>query len=475
MADRHPTLTGQHVLFTNLATRKQKKTMKHLFLFHIFLIGLTTISIAQNTFSKEELKSDIDAIYLMVSEIHPDMFANISQEAYETKIQEAKSQITDNMSRLEFYRISAPLVSCFKDGHTMLNFDWTDLQKMNGKHFPYSVSLNLQHPSLVIKSSFNENDSPIPDGAQILSINNKSAIEIINNIVKLVSGETGFYKEALINMMSFPYMATQFIGDSIFSVEYFFNDSIFSKTLNGVRYRQIFNALQNTEEDLAPYSLKVDEDNAIAIINFNRFLDLDRFSLFLDSTFTLIQENNISDLIIDLRKNLGGNSLLGDALFQYISNVPFKQFGKAIVKTSERQKQFHYEYFGAEQNEEIGYKIFDDATLNEFEENHLRFKGKVYLLTSHSTYSSAASFAWTFKYFEVGTIIGEETGGQAVCFGDMIIQKLPNTGLMMGISHKKYYDYGATDENTHGTIPHYQVVSDKAMDYAIELILNGRQ
>jgi C-terminal processing protease CtpA/Prc len=99
----------------------------------------------------------------------------------------------------------------------------------------------------------------------------------------------------------------------------------------------------------------------------------------------------------------------------------------------------------------------------------------VYLLTSHSTYSSAASFAWTFKYFEMGTIIGEETGGQSVCFGDMIIQKLPNTDLMMGISHKKYYDYGATDENTHGTIPHHQVKSDKAMDYAIDLILNGRQ
>lgn len=450
--------------------------MKHLFLIHIFLIGLTTISIAQKTFSKDELYSDIDTIYAMIQEIHPDMFANISQEEYETKIKEAKGILTDNMSRLEFYRIAAPLFSCLNDGHTLLNFDWTDLQKISGKHFPFSVKLNYNQQSLKIKNSFNDNDSIIPSGAQILSINNKTAIEIINKIMNLLSGETTYYKESLINTISFPYMAAQFIGDSIFAVEYLYNGTAYTKTVIGVSYKIIYNALQNVEEkEFADFSLKIDDANSIAIIYFNRFFDLDKFSSFLDSTFTIIQEKNISDLIIDLRRNLGGNSILGDALFQYISDVPFKQFGKAIVRISERQKKFHYEYFGVEQNDEIGYKTYDGASLTELEDKHLRFKGNVYLLTSHSTYSSAASFSWTFKYFEMGTIIGEETGGQAVCFGDMIIQKLPNTELMMGISHKKYYDYGAKDENTHGTIPHYQVANEKVMDFAIELILKERQ
>jgi len=451
--------------------------MKYLFVICFMLFGYTTISIAQNTFSKEELYADIDAIYLMIYEIHPDMFATITQEEYEIKIKEAKSVITDNMSRLEFYSIAAPLVSCFNDGHTFLNFDWSDLQKLNGKHFPYSVRLNYLQKTVKITSSFNDNDSEIPFGAQVISINNKPANEIINNVINLVSGETIFYKEALINTMSFPYMATQFIGDSIFSIEYLHNDISFSKTVKGVSYRQIYNVLQNAEknQELTDYSMKIDEENAIAILYFNRFFDLEKFSFFLDSAFTVIHQNSISDLIIDLRKNLGGNSLLGDALFQYISHVPFRQFGKTTVRTSERQKQFHYEYFGKEQNEEIGYKTFDDSPLNELEENQLRFNGNVYLLTSNLSYSSASSFAWTFKCFDMGIVIGEETGGQAVSFGDMIVQKLPNTELMLGVSHKKFYDYGATDENTHGTIPHYQVVNEKAMDYAIDLILNRRK
>jgi len=440
-----------------------------------FILVVSNTLIAQKLYSKKELHADIDSLYVIISDIHPDMFAHISREEYEAKIEEAKSIITDSISRLEFYSIAAPLVACFKDGHTLLNFDWDDLKNITGKHFPYSVSLNYQQQSLIVKKSFKENDSIIPSGAQIMSINNKPVIEIINNIINLMSGETFFYKESLIDMVSFPYMATQFIGDSIFVVAYIHEGEHYTKTLEGVSYRQIYNALQNVgEEEFSDFSFKMDAENAIAIIHFNRFFDLDKFSLFLDSTFTLIQENNISDLIIDLRSNLGGMSILGDALFQYISNVPFKQFGKAIVRTSNRQKQFHLEYFGVEQNEEVGYKTFDDGTLNELDENPLRFKGNVYLLTSHSTYSSAASFAWTFKYFEMGTVIGEETGGQAVCFGDMIIQKLPNTDLMMGISHKKYYDYGATDKNTHGTIPHYRISASEAMDYAVDLILRSR-
>jgi len=454
---------------------KKNNIMKRIILINIFFLGFTAVTLAQKIFSKEELHSDIDAIYTIISDIHPDMFANISKHDYEIKINEAKSMITDSMSRFEFYRIAASLVSCFNDGHTLLNFEWEDLQKIKGKHFPYSVNINYNQKTIKIKSSYIDNDSIIPLGAQIISINNKSSEEIINNIIKLVSGETAFYKEAMVNTISFPYIATQFIGDSIFNVEYTYNNNKFSETVKGLRYKQIYDAFQNIkDEELANFYLRIDDANSIAIIYFNRFIELDKFSLFLDSTFTIIQENNINDLIIDLRRNLGGMSILGDALFQYISNVPFKQFGKAIVRTSERQKQFHYEYFGLKQSEEVGYKTIEDSPLEELEENNLRFKGNVYVLTSHSTYSSAASFAWTFKYFDMGTIIGEETGGQAVCFGDMIIQKLPNTDLMMGISHKKYYDYGATDENTHGTIPHYPVNNEKAMDFAIELILKGR-
>lgn len=44
-----------------------------------------------------------------------------------------------------------------------------------------------------------------------------------------------------------------------------------------------------------------------------------------------------------------------------------------------------------------------------------RYSGKVWLLTSHYTFSSAVELAWVFNYLNLGTLVGEETGG-AVSF-----------------------------------------------------------
>ena len=89
---------------------------------------------------------------------------------------------------------------------------------------------------------------------------------------------------------------------------------------------------------------------------------------------------------------------------------------------------------------------------------------------SHYTFSSASDFSWAFKYFKVGTVIGEETGGMAVCFGDIITPKLPNSKLFYSISWKKFYNYGATDDNVHGTLPDYYIEAEKALDFTIDLI-----
>jgi len=91
-------------------------------------------------------------------------------------------------------------------------------------------------------------------------------------------------------------------------------------------------------------------------------------------------------------------------------------------------------------------------------------------LQSHYTFSSAADFSWAFKYFGMGEIIGQETGGLAVGFGDIIRQKLLYSGFSYTVSHKKFYNYGATDDNLHGTIPDYEVSAENALIFTLELI-----
>lgn len=141
------------------------------------------------------------------------------------------------------------------------------------------------------------------------------------------------------------------------------------------------------------------------------------------------------------------------------------QFGKAAVKVSSRLKRA----FPLLQDS-IGIKTYINDTLLQLRDNPLRFNGNVYLLTSNYTFSSATDFAWAFKYFRTGIIVGKETGGSTVCFGDLVGQILNNTKLKFGISWKKFYGYGASDEDVTGVIPDYQVDPKKAMDFTINLI-----
>jgi C-terminal processing protease CtpA/Prc len=173
------------------------------------------------------------------------------------------------------------------------------------------------------------------------------------------------------------------------------------------------------------------------LIDCRRFEDLERFKKFLLETFQAIERDKIRHLIIDIRRNGGGDSALGDELLQYIANTPFRQFEKALVKASVPARQQR----GLDRALPLGSisPAPDEPTqLTALRENPLRYRGKLYLLTSGSTYSSAASFAAAFKCFALGPVIGEETGQPTLCSGDLLSFETPNSRMQFSVSHKQY-------------------------------------
>lgn len=69
----------------------------------------------------------------------------------------------------------------------------------------------------------------------------------------------------------------------------------------------------------------------------------------------------------------------------------------------------------------------------------LTFGGNVYVLTSSGTFSSAMMFAEYIKDNHLGTIIGEAPGNIPSGYGDITIFQLPESGLYMHVSTKKFF------------------------------------
>jgi hypothetical protein len=182
------------------------------------------------------------------------------------------------------------------------------------------------------------------------------------------------------------------------------------------------------------------------LFTYNAFEDAGGdFDGFLEEMFRSIQEKGIRHLIIDIRRNQGGAAALGDEILKYLTAESFLQFNRSEITISQEVKSeflsyvpafirwFPVQYIhpllrplwkGAEG--ETASFTFDPV---EPEENALRFSGEVYLLIGPGTMSSASLFAATLQTLGRATLVGEETGGYATHYGNVVDVHLPNTGL----------------------------------------------
>ncbi|MGP1553221.1 MAG: S41 family peptidase [Prevotella intermedia] len=209
----------------------------------------------------------------------------------------------------------------------------------------------------------------------------------------------------------------------------------------------------------------------VALMSFNDCTDPSGMTVFLDSMITEINAKKVQNLIIDVRKNDGGDSRIGDLIFERISKVPFQQFGKAFMRITPTTQRLLKNAYGDEFLSPTGLYLENEDSLNVPLNDKARcYNGKVWLLTSNYTFSSAASFSWAFKYFNMGKVVGEETGGMNVCFGDVLEYRLPISQLYCYMSHKRFWQYGTDETDIHGTIPDIAVSADKALETTLELI-----
>ena len=173
------------------------------------------------------------------------------------------------------------------------------------------------------------------------------------------------------------------------------------------------------------------------IIRFNYFVRRKEFDKFLKKTFTKIKEKKYRYLIIDLRKNGGGDSKIAEDLLNYLTEKPYRVFGGAKVKISKYTLKY------AKKQPFIKKLVVDSiysfaSPAKAPPKNPLRFTGKIFVLISSYTFSTASDFAAVIKDFEIGTLIGEETGGLPTSYGDSWPVTLPNSHLSLMVSWKYF-------------------------------------
>jgi hypothetical protein len=441
-------------------------------LLQIFIGSLILWSATPRYFSRDQVINDIDYAIKVMEDVHPNLYAVRSKKVFTATTDSLKRLLPLKVSEVQADKTIRTIFSQLHDGHTGegFNFFKKRLSVLFRKTLPYIIDIKNDR-LFVVKNCFYRDNIPI--GSEIIEINGKPISQCLSEVSKLISYESIPFRNELLKS---PLFWGEWNDFKNFEITYKTPGGVFN-TINtsGGLMSNMF-ALNNNRLSGKDYSYKIIDGN-IGYMEFNAFNDLDKFKIFLDSTFSSIKAKNIENFIIDIRKNGGGNSLLGDELMQYISDADFTMADSCIIKISNElinKKQLNW-IDSAKRLAGSLYNVHDTSKVK-LRENPLRFKGKSYLLIGGNTFSSATMLACSFQCYNVGKIIGTETGGLTASFGDKYSFELPNTKFDMGVSFKKFYNACGID-NQRGIIPDYTVENSfeddvKGIDRVLEFTVN---
>jgi hypothetical protein len=450
-----------------------------------------------------KLREDIDKFKQVLEEVHVNPYLKISKVRFYQVSDSLKNSITDSLSRFQFYQFFTPLVDLLNDSHTGVKFPegiWKYNQYVaNGLYFPIDVLLT---PDKRIYVKYDYSGNNIPQQTQILSINSIKAEEIINTFLKYEQSpvEKSSIKRLEGKFIDFMWWVLDFKGP--YSIE----TNIGTYKVNG----QTWNQLKKNRSALKQAANQSQDNETLRkITNKTYLLKISSFSgspsefkTKMEEQFKTIKLKGYEILIIDVRDNGGGNDDNGRTVIDYITDKPYSEALASvfIIKRSKRlDNYFRLQYKGIVRwmitirtatwfDKELRkvYKSYLKTPYGENDtihvplkaphENPYRFKGRVYVLANHNSYSATTSFLGAIKDYGIGTIIGTESGDNPTEFGNNYYFELPHTRLLCHSSTTFMIRPNGDTDMTHGVIPDYYVEqkiedTNNNIDTALEFIL----
>lgn len=195
---------------------------------------------------------------------------------------------------------------------------------------------------------------------------------------------------------------------------------------------------------------EIDEQKSLAVLTLTECSYNQTYIDCVKSMFIKVNQKDIKNVAVDLRGNSGGSSLVGNEFVKYLpvdsySNSPFDWRCGFIT--------FHV----------------NGGNIENKRYKNLAFDGNVYILTDTDSFSSARDFAMLIQDNHLGKIVGEPSANAVDCYGEVTYFYLPNTGLFVQISTKKFYriDSANTDDYV---MPDYPCESEDCMEKLYEII-----
>jgi C-terminal processing protease CtpA/Prc len=314
---------------------------------------------------------------------------------------------------------------------------------------------------IVLAKDYMSGEEKLFAGQVIQQINGVSAIQLLNEMQRYVGGESLRLRKQVV-ARRFPIL--------LWAVYGFIND--FDLKVSDTRFKLHTNKdWQSDKPALADhYYKKLNKDTGFLYLS-HFDVSPEKFEKFVDKTFVEIKNDKVTNLIVDIRYNPGGNTDTVSYLSSYLSNKTFRVASSVKERLNEDNRGV-FNYKG-----DVGEIIQQswDETVQPIDSKN-RFDGDVYVLVGSVSYSAAIVFATTLQDNNIATLVGEVTGGYANQSAQGNLFNLPNSQLRAYITTRLIVRPNGNESLGH-VVPDYIVEETQAsikngQDVMIEKVLN---
>lgn len=225
-------------------------------------------------------------------------------------------------------------------------------------------------------------------------------------------------------------------------------------------------AFNKTKANIRPSLQRVNDQTFL--------LDVPKFNFRvadIDSLMQVIVNSDVRQLIIDLRKNTGGDMEGAMRIGQYLSDKTF--YGGVMLS-----QQYWNTHSAPPRPEDYSkFKLMDNANYEWFKQQvrngvdglclktepmDKTFQGRVFILTSSSTASASEPFVYTLQKENRATVIGSKTAGAVIS-----MEYVPVSNFELTIPMLDYYTYDGKRLDKIGVEPNIACKPSDALTVAL--------
>lgn len=466
-----------------------------------------------NTVSPSKMAEDIAVLKQVLVTLHPGIFRYITTVQLEAEFAALKAQTSAPLPEDQFFKLIAQTVSFLKCGHTYLN-PLNQNKSVRERLFtrrtylPFYFRL-LDRPMIV---TGNVSSKKIFRGSEIVKINGIPVTQITESLLSVTTADGNNTQSARLKQLEVGIVEEnrEQLFDFFFPIFFPMKEPVF--TIEAVDYQSkkpvkfqvlALTKAERRERTEAIYGTTPTYDDGwnfaigtdgVAILLIGNFITWRLKTVepkkFLADAFARLRAEKVKSLIVDLRGNSGGDTDTGFELARYLARKPLPPYiwGKRLVRNGLAQPGLaaYLQSYSAELKAQlisgIAPSLFRKSRSGYFEilprpelESYPavkpypdRFGGDVFFISDSSNASAAFQFFDFARSNHLGTIVGQETGGnrQGINGGNFYFLTLPNSGLEIDVP--AYFQAPLKPAKDSGIVP------DLRVNETIEDIAAGR-